>query len=48
MRREEDEYENGENTMKITLLILKASARCFAPSFPILFSKRFSEVSVYV
>ncbi len=48
MGREEDEYEGDRSKIMITVLFRKASARCCAPTCPIVLLLSFSVVSVYV
>ncbi len=47
MYRKENIYEKDDNKIKITLLVFKASARCFAPAAPILLSERSRVVSAF-
>jgi hypothetical protein len=48
VERTMNEYERDENRMRITELFLNASAKCCAPSSPILLLLRCSVVSVCV
>ena len=48
MCREEDAYDICGNTMQITVLFLKASARCSAPTCPIRLPRTFIVTSAYV